>query len=139
MRRIIALLLSLPLSAMAQQVAGTQASIEPLSSSYLLKLTGGLLLVVILIFLIAWVLRKFNLTQQSRSGLLKIVAGLNLGTRDRVVVLQVGDEQVLLGLSPGRIEKLHVLANPLDCVSDESVTPVFAHKLNQLMNRKAAS
>lgn len=137
MRWIFTLLLSLPLSVLAQQAAGTQAPIEPLSSAYLLKLTGGLLLVLVVIFLFAWVVRKFNLTQQSRSGLLRIVAGLNLGTRDRIVLLQVGDEQVLLGLSPGRIEKLHVLVNPLECEPDETVAPAFAQKLNQLMNKSA--
>lgn len=138
MRWIFTLLLSLPLSVLAQKAADTQTPIEPLSSAYLLKLTGGLLLVLVVIFLFAWVVRKFNLTQQSRSGLLRIVAGLNLGTRDRIVLLQVGDEQVLLGLSPGRIEKLHVLANPLECEPDGAVTPAFAQKLNQLMSKKTA-
>lgn len=138
MRGILALLLVLPLSVLAQQATGSQVAIEPLSSSYLLKLTAGLLLVVMVIFLFAWVLKKFNLTQQSKSGLLRIIAGLNLGTRDRIILLQIGEEQILLGLSPGRIEKLHVLANPVDCETEEPRTPVFAQKLNQLMGRKSA-
>ena len=138
MRWILGISLSLPISALAQQAIGTQAAVEPLSSPYLLKLTAGLLLVVMVIFLFAWVLKKFNLTQQSKSGLLRIVAGLNLGTRDRIVLLQVGEEQILLGLSPGRIEKIHLLAIPLDCDSDEPGTPAFAQKLNQLMSRRAA-
>ena len=138
MRWILGISLSLPISALAQQAIGTQAAAEPLSSPYLLKLTAGLLLVVMVIFLFAWVLKKFNLTQQSKSGLLRIVAGLNLGTRDRIVLLQVGEEQILLGLSPGRIEKIHLLAIPLDCDSDEPGTPAFAQKLNQLMSKKAA-
>lgn len=138
MRWIFLLLLALPLLVQAQQATGSQAAIDPLSSSYLLKLTGGLLLVVIVIFLVAWILRKFNLTQQSRTGLLRIVAGLNIGTRDRIVLLQIGEEQILLGLTPGRIEKLHILSSPLDSEDIEPSAPVFAQKLAQLMSRKSA-
>lgn len=137
MRWIFSLFLALPLLVQAQQTTGSQAAIDPLSSSYLLKLTGGLLLVVIVIFLVAWILRKFNLTQQSRTGLLRIVAGLNIGTRDRIVLLQIGEEQILLGLTPGRIEKLHILSSPLDCEDKEPSAPVFAQKLTQLMSRKS--
>ena len=90
------------------------APLEPISSPYLLKLTAGLILIVALILLLAWLVKKFNLNQQSHSGLIKIIAALSIGTRDRIVLLQIGDEQILVGLTPGRIEKLHTLAQPLE-------------------------
>ncbi len=36
-----------------------------------------------------------------------------LGPRDRLVLVQVGEEQILLGLTPGRITPLHVLKTPV--------------------------
>jgi len=113
--------------------------LEPLSSPYLLKLTGGLLLVVLLIFALAWLLRKFNLNQQSSNSLIKIIAGLSLGTRDRIVLLQVGEEQILLGLTPGRIEKLHTLEEPLDAPGEQTAKSSFAASLNRLMGEREAS
>lgn len=128
---------------MAQQdilatTAQTSAALEPLSSSYLLKLTGGLILVVIVIFGLAWMVKKMNLTPRSQTGLIKVVAGLNLGTREKILLLEIGDEQILVGLCPGRIEKLHTLTTPLNTDSIDvqaagSMHSKFARKLNQLM------
>jgi flagellar protein FliO/FliZ len=113
--------------------------LEPFSSPYLLKLTGGLLLVVLVIFVLAWLLRKLNLNQQSNNSLIKIIAGLSLGTRDRIVLLQVGEEQILLGLTPGRIEKLHTLAVPLEVSGEQVETSSFAARLNRIMGERKAS
>jgi len=138
MRALIALLASLPTAVFAQSTAENLSAIEPMSPSYLLKLSGGLLLVVVVIFALAWLVKRLNLAQHSQNGLLRIVAGLAVGTKDRIVLLQVGEEQILLGLSPGRIEKLHTLAHPveIDEATSQSTT-MFAQKLNKLMNKGA--
>lgn len=115
------------------------APLEPISSPYLLKLTGGLILIVALILLLAWLVKKFNLNQQSHSGLIKIIAGLSIGTRDRIVLLQIGEEQILVGLTPGRIEKLHTLAKPLETSGEQVVSGSFASKINRLMGDRETS
>jgi len=111
-------------------------ALEPFSSPYLLKLTAGLLLVVAVILVLAWLVKKFNLNQQSHHGLIRIVAGLPLGTRDRILLVQIGDEQILLGLTPGRIEKLHTLAQPLQAPGAEVASASFADKLNRVMRNR---
>ena len=113
--------------------------LEPLSTPYLLKLTGGLLLVVVAILLLAWLVKRFNLNQQSQNGLIRIIAGLSIGTRDRIVLLQIGDEQILVGLTPGRIEKLHTMANPLQAPEGQPVTSTFAAKLNRAMDDREST
>jgi len=123
----------------AQAENPVAAPLEPISSPYLLKLTGGLILIVALIFLLAWVVKKFNLNQQSHSGLIRIIAGLSIGTRDRIVLLQVGEEQILLGLTPGRIEKLHTLAQPLEAMGEPAPSGSFASKINRLMGDRETS
>ncbi len=118
---------------LAQAELNPVVPLEPLASPYLLKLTGALLLVVMVIFGLAWLVKKFNLNHQSQNGLISIVAGLSIGTRDRIVLLQVGEEQILVGLTPGRIEKIHTLSNPLDTADGQSPSASFAGKLSQLM------
>ena len=123
----------------AQTEALETVPLEPLSSPYLLKLTGGLIMVVLVIFVLAWVVKKFNLNQQSQSGLIRIIAGLSIGTRDRIVLIQVGEEQILLGLTPGHIEKLHTLAVPLETSAEPLETASFATRLNRLMGERKES
>ncbi len=139
MRALLLILCLFPATLLAQAESVPVAPIEPISSPYLMKLTGGLLLVVAVIFVLAWLVKKFNLNQQSQNGLIRIIAGLTIGTRDRIVLLQVGEEQILLGLTPGRIEKLHTLAEPVEAPDARIAPPSFAAKLNRLMNDREAS
>ncbi len=130
-----AVYLSFPGLLSAQEKAVDQAAVDPFASAYLLKLTIGLILVVVVIFLLAWMMRKMNLTQHGKSGLIKIVAGLAVGSRDRIVLLQVGDEQLLLGLSPGRIEKLHTLQKTLQVNQESQAESSFANKLSKIIDK----
>ncbi len=140
MRFLAVIIGCLPQLALAQAERPAATVLEPMSSPYLLKLTGGLILVVVVIFALAWLVKKFNLAQQSQGGLIKIVAGVSIGTRDRIVLLQVGEEQILVGLTPGRIEKLHTLAEPLAIPGESpAASASFAEKINRLMGDRGAS
>ncbi len=125
--------------ALARAESQAVAPLEPISSPYLMKLTGGLILVVLVIFIFAWLVKKLNLNQYSHNGLIKIIAGLSIGTRDRIVLLQVGEEQILVGLTPGRIEKLHTLAQPLEATGEQALSGSFASKINRLMGDRKTS
>jgi len=91
--------------------------VQPLSpgvsSGSLVQVTLGLLLVLAMIVGIAWLLRRYGRLQSAASGSLKIIGGLSIGPRERVVLLQVGDTQLLVGVAPGRVQTLHILDEPL--------------------------
>ncbi len=106
------LLASLPARA-AETAAQTVNSGDPLSAGYLLKLILGLLLVLAMIFLFAWAARKMRLTPAGSQGLIRVLSAISVGQRDRIALVQVGEEQILVGLSPGRMQTLHVLKQPL--------------------------
>src|SRR5699024_10915803 len=81
----------------------------------LLQLVLGLMLVIGLIFLLAWVVRRVQQTLPVKGSnqAISLIATQALGPRDRLVLVQVGQEQVLLGLTPGTITPLHVLQEPV--------------------------
>ncbi len=91
-------------------------STDPMSGSYLIQLILGLIVVLICIVALAWFAKRMNRLQSSTGGVLKIIGGLSMGSRERVVLIQVGSEQLLIGVSPGRINTLHVLEAPLEDV-----------------------
>ena len=117
----LALLLS-PLTAFAAQAgsaeqggtAVTPAVRDPFGAASLGQFAFGLIVVVGMILVLAWMLRRMNRIQGSVQGRMRILAGLPLGSRERVVLLQVGDEQILLGVAPGRVSRLHVMEHPLE-------------------------
>lgn len=60
---------------------------------------------------------------------LAIVASRQVGNRERLVVLQVGEEQVLIGITANSVSHLHTLSKPIES-SDVVATP-FAERLRQ--------
>lgn len=80
----------------------------------LLQVTLGLFVVLVVIAGAAWFARRFGHFNMAAKGNLRIVGGLHLGSRERVVLMQVGEQQLLVGVAPGRIQTLHVLETPID-------------------------
>lgn len=137
MARLLALFLSMPLMAMAAEPGGKAAT--PMAGSDIAGQLGqlllGLLLVIGLIFLLAWLLRRMQQLAPRGNQVIKLLATQALGPRDRLVLVQVGSEQILLGLSAGRITPLHVLKEPVHLPDAELATPEFAQRLMELLGK----
>ncbi len=60
----------------------------------------------------AYLMRRFNVTQAG-NGQMRVVASLVAGTKEKVMVIEVGDEQHLLGVTAHNINHLAKLEKPL--------------------------
>ncbi len=125
-----------PIASADEMKAGNKHALgaaEPLSIGSLIQVTLGLLAVVITIFALAWFLRRYGRFQSSANTSLKVVGGVSVGPRERVVLVQVEDRQLLLGVAPGRVQMLHTLERRVSVAEgDESEPPkknVFASLL----------
>jgi len=119
-----------PAAAVVAPSAGSSAS------GQLAQLVLGLLLVLGLIFLLAWLLRRVQNAAPGSGQVIEILGSRSLGPRDRLVLIQVGKEQILIGHTPGSIEALHVMAEPLEVpASARPATPEFAQRLMELMGK----
>lgn len=102
------LLLSMTAStAVADEFAGVGGGLAGVQS--LGQVTLSLLLVVALLVVLAWAARRLNRLQSQNGVGLRIVGGLRLGARERVVVLEVADQRLLVGVSPAGMRTLLVL------------------------------
>ncbi|MFJ2545972.1 flagellar biosynthetic protein FliO [Pseudomonas sp. NPDC087612] len=116
------------------------AVVAPASSGsaagQLTQLVLGLLLVLGLIFVLAWLLRRVQNAAPGSGQVIEILGSRSLGPRDRLLLIQVGKEQILIGHSPGTIEALHVMAEPVEVpASARQATPEFAQRLMELMGK----
>lgn len=71
------------------------------------SMLGSLAFVLAIIFAFAWLLRRLQGMRAPRGGELRLEGGLQIGAKERVVVLQAGDTRLLLGVAAGRISLLH--------------------------------
>lgn len=109
---------------------------SPINSGALLETFGGLLLVLALIAFLAWLLRRTGQFNSAANGEMKIIAGLSLGSREKAILLQVGDQQILVGVTAQNIQTLHVLEKNLETQNKANVTTGFADKLQQMMKQQ---
>jgi len=58
---------------------------------------------------LAFVARRLRQGQAYKSGMIEIISGVSLGGREKVVLLRVGDDEVLVGMSPSGMRPLHVM------------------------------
>lgn len=94
----------------------------------------SLLFVVGMIFMLAFIMRRFNVTVGG-TGQLKVVASIMAGTKERVIVIQVGEEQHLLGVTNQNINHLAKLDKPLESAPAGGSNP-FKDKLTQALAGK---
>ncbi|QBZ88664.1 flagellar biosynthetic protein FliO [Pseudomonas viciae] len=139
MKSFFAAALMLPFNVLAAEPVATAATASAASSGVagqLAQLVLGLLLVLGLIFFLAWLLRRVQQAGPAGKGqVIDIIGSRALGPRDRLMLVQVGNEQILLGLSPGTITALHVLKEPVPVPSAEQATPEFAQRLMELLGK----
>lgn len=107
---------------------------DPIES--MVKVLFALGFVVAAIFAVAWMFRRVGGLTGVASGSLRIVGGLSLGGRERVVLVQVGEQQILLGVAPGRIQSLHVLPAPIEVAKSTFSADGFAAKLQAAITQR---
>jgi flagellar protein FliO/FliZ len=136
--RLLGGLLALPGCVMAAEPVAAVAApaVGGGVAGQLTQLVLGLLLVLGLIFFLAWLLRRVQQAGPAGKGqVIELIGSRALGPRDRLVLVQVGNEQILLGLTPGTISALHVLKEPVQVPGTEQATPEFAQRLMELLGK----
>lgn len=133
MRALAFLIALLVLPAMAAEPAASMSSAG--MGAQLGKLLFGLLLVIGFIFLLAWLLRRVQQMNPRGTQVIKLISSQALGPRERLVLVQVGGEQILIGLSGGRITPLHVMQEPVHLPDAEPANPEFAQRLMELLGK----
>ena len=132
-------LLFLSGSVLANATTTTETASSSQSSlvGQLVQLGLGMILVVGLIFLMGYLLRRVGPLAPQGGQHIKLVSSLPMGPRDRLLLVDVGGKQLLIGVSPGRINTLHVFDEPVaDVTAERGVTGDFAQKLQAMLKRE---
>ncbi|AGW93120.1 flagellar biosynthetic protein FliO [Ralstonia pickettii] len=98
---------ALPAAATAAPAAESTHAPAVSGAASLAQAGLGLFAVIALILGMAWVARRAGLVRQATGGVMKVVGSTMLGARQRLVLVEVGDTWLVLGVSPGEIRPLH--------------------------------
>lgn len=108
---------SFVISIHSHSLMAAETAVQPVATTSfasLLQVLFGLGLVLAAIAGTAWLLRRFAPGQVAASGALRVVGGVAVGPKERVMLVDVGDTRLVLGVAPGHISTLHQMPRPAD-------------------------
>ena len=133
---VLALLLINP--AFAQETAKTVAPDSPVRApdtvGTIVSLGLGLVAVIAVIYGCAWIIRRMNGMTGMNNNAIKVVSVLAIGARERIALVEVGQQQILLGITPSTIRTLHVFDQPVVDAGNAGSSD-FARKLQSMIGK----
>jgi flagellar protein FliO/FliZ len=133
-------LLWLPVSFAMPDASIPKPSAREVTSGDIASWGISLLVVLGVFFLCIWGVRKLNGLTVNGTQKMRMLGGLSLGMREKVILLQVGKKQLVLGVTPGRIETLLVLEGEDCLLRDEPLSASgetgFTQRLMQAVNAR---
>ncbi|WP_168204210.1 flagellar biosynthetic protein FliO [Aliikangiella coralliicola] len=105
---IICLSFALPVQAADKSTSNAVTPVESLLP--MLMGLGGILLVI---FILAFLLKKFN-SFNMVSNHIRVIDSQNLGTKEKLVIVDIQGEQYVLGVTPNNINQICQLEQPIE-------------------------
>ncbi len=110
----------------------------------LLQTIFALCVVLGLLALLAWFMKRYGPKAQAGSAHVRLVGALNLGGRERIMVVEVGDQWIVVGASPGRVNALATMPAQQGAAEDAALhrhqpsASSFAEWLKQTIDKRNA-
>jgi flagellar protein FliO/FliZ len=139
----ISLLVFLAAPALAQQAARAGAAPDspvraPDTVGTLVSLGLGLVAVIAVIYGCAWIIRRMNGMTGMNNNAIKVVSVMAIGARERIALIEVGGQQILLGITPSAIRTLHVFDEPVVDAGNAN-SGDFARRLQSMIGKSWTS
>ena len=136
---VAAIFSPLAIAAETPRPAFVPPPVAAMSSGSVLQVVLSLLLVLAAVVLVGWILKRINLPQQSAGNALKVISGVAVGQRERIVLVEVNDTWLVVGVAPGQVNALHSMpkgslpSGPHATMGDDSK---FQGWLKQMMEKR---
>lgn len=105
---------------------------------HLVSVVMALFGIIVLIFAISWFVKRFGQGGFTQNQHIKIIATMPLGTRERIVLIEAGGQQLLLGITAAAINTLHVFNEPVVLPERGPGASDFSRKLMTILQQKSS-
>jgi flagellar protein FliO/FliZ len=124
----------------ADEVSQAPLAADPMSSIWRVAFTlAGMIAFILLLAYFAKRLQGMNRSSiggfASQGQMIKTLATTSIGLKEKISLIQVGDQQLLIGITPQSIQTLLVLENPIEQVDVEQQSPIFQAILKKALHK----
>ncbi|MFH7906742.1 flagellar biosynthetic protein FliO [Enterobacter cloacae] len=109
----------------------------PATGSVLMTVSGALALIILLIVVMAWAARRSGLARRlnNAQGNITLVANQSLGPRERLVLVDVGEQRLVLGVTASQITCLATQARPENAPQTSAPATTFPLMLEKVRQK----
>jgi flagellar protein FliO/FliZ len=130
----VPVLIFVPLMGLAAEAAVPATMASPLAGA--LQMLFALGIVLAAIAGMAWLLRRMSPGQAGSASDLRVVAAVAVGPKERVVLVDVADTRLVLGVAPGQVTKLMEMPRPEITEALPATVPPFVDKLKAVLTKR---
>ena len=127
--------LSRPATTSASSVGGNAPVI---GASNIVSMLLSLLLIILLIFVLAWFMRRMGGNTMLGSQAMKVVAALSLGPKEKVMLVEIAGEQILLGVTATQITHIKTYDQAVVGMTKGDAAD-FSTKFRQFLGKQSES
>ena len=104
-----------------------------------MQVVFGLVVVLALLAGTAWLLKRLGGMRATGGSVARVVGGVNVGTRERVIVVEVADQWIVVGVAPGQVNALTTMPKQetATVATDMPVAPNFAVWLKKTIDKRS--
>jgi flagellar protein FliO/FliZ len=99
------------------------------------QVTLSLAIVLGAIFAVAWLAKRMRTLGRGPGAVMDVIAEIQLGPKERAVLLRVGTKQILVGVATGGVTPLHVLDTPIEIPAPTAALPNARPNFRDLLMR----
>ncbi len=105
----------------------------PVGGSELLSFAASLIVIIGVIVLLGWLYSRSKSFGGANNDAIIIVASRALGAKERLLLVEVADKQLLVGMTASQVQTLHVFDTPVVTVPEVSEVVGFAGRLKSAL------
>lgn len=123
-------LLLLAVDAVAVDVPAAKPGVVPLGGSQILSVGVSTLIVIGAIVLVGWMYSRARFTSRGPNDLINVISARPLGAKERLLLVEVGGKQLLIGMTSVQVQTLHVFDAPITTNETPAAAVGFAQRLS---------
>ena len=95
----------------ATEALAAPGTATPELGASVLQMLFGLAVVIALLFACLWLIRRLS-APRGGGAAIKVLGAAAVGPRERVVLVEIGEDVLVLGVAPGSATRLHEMNRP---------------------------
>lgn len=103
----------------------------------ILSLGISLFVIIAAILVLGWLYSRSRFVGGGSADLITIIASRALGPKERLLVVEVADKQLLVGMTASNVQTLHVFDSPVQVAPASGNTVGFASRLRNALTERS--